>query len=79
MSQKSLRSQPFRFCCVVLLLLTISFSGFVLAQQSSEKLIIGGESFGVGMAQQEAMKKLDKCCFVSGGKIHEIPLRRPFS
>ncbi|MGB8890137.1 MAG: hypothetical protein WCC87_25660 [Candidatus Korobacteraceae bacterium] len=68
MYQKSFQSQPFSFRCVVLFLLTISFSGFVFAQQSSEKLIIGGESFGVGMAQQEAMKKLDKCCVVSGGK-----------
>jgi len=38
-----------------------------VAQQPSEKIIIGGESFTAGMAQPEAMKELEKCCSVTGG------------
>lgn len=40
----------------------------VAAQQPSEKITIGGESFTAGMAQQEAMKKLERCCSVTGGR-----------
>jgi hypothetical protein len=34
----------------------------LVAQAPPERLIIGGESFTVGMAQEEVMKKLEKCC-----------------
>lgn len=32
-----------------------------------ETIIIGGELFSVGMTQQEAMKRLEKCCYITGG------------
>jgi hypothetical protein len=42
-------------------------SGQVKGPFKLETIIIGEEPFSVGMAQQEAMKSLEKCCFIKGG------------
>lgn len=42
-------------------------SGQVNGPFKPETIIIGGEPFSVGMAKQEAMRRLEKCCFITGG------------
>jgi hypothetical protein len=60
---------PHYFRWIVAFSLMLSLATSVLAQQQvSQRLIIGGEVLSIGMAQQEAMTKLEKCCYVSGGK-----------
>ncbi len=67
MIKKFLSSYLFTFMNLALLALALWSARTVSSQQPTETMIIGGEQFAAGMSQQEAMKKLEKCCFTSGG------------
>ena len=64
MGNKPLISYVFVLANLALLLFALPLVSTVSAQQPTEKMIIGGESFAVGMGQQEAIKKLEKCCSI---------------
>lgn len=55
------------FLTVALLVTASGFPRSLCAQRQQENLVMGGESFAVGMTQHDAMKKLEKCCTISGG------------
>jgi len=51
----------------LLVLVVLLFVHGLLAQQTTPKIVLGGEPFAPGMAQQEAIKKLGNCCSITGG------------
>jgi len=51
----------------LLVLVVLRFVHGLLAQQTTPKIVLGGEPFAPGMAQQEAIKKLGNCRSITGG------------
>lgn len=78
MTKRVLNSYSFAVVNLVLLVFTLWTASTLTGQQPSESMVIGDEKFALGMSRDDATKKMDKCCFLSGGNDPRSPKIKTF-